>query len=117
MSSKELFEKEIQFVTHRKGFKLVDPHVTGLRNGQAAAEAEAEKDRPSCPLRFEGKALLGKKIVIYVPKRYSTDGVISRERLATEGFCGFAERSRELYECRMTFKPNSTEQWRIEVVE
>jgi hypothetical protein len=115
MSNKELFEKEIQFVTHRKGFKLVEPHIGEREEEPAAGKSKAVQ--PSCPLRFEGKALQGKTIVIYVPKKYCPAGAISRERLATEGFCGFAERSKELYDCRMTFRPNSTDQWRIEVAE
>ena len=113
MSSKEVFEKEIQFVTHRKGFKLVDPHV-GTHSRQSIHLKE-DADHPSCPLRFEGIALLGKKIVVHVPKRYCHDGIIIREKLAIEGFCGFAERSKELYDCQMSFKPNSTDQWRIEI--
>jgi hypothetical protein len=114
MSNKEMFEKELQFVTHHKGFKLVDPHL-GVCPERSSGEAKMEK--PSCPIRFEGKALLGKKIVVYVPKKYCEDGTVSRERLATDGFCGFAERSKELHDCRMVFKPNATEQWRIEIME
>jgi hypothetical protein len=115
MSNKELFEKEIQFVTHRKGFKLVDPHVMSFPEKEMKKEGNIEQ--PSCPLRFEGKALLGKKITVYVPIRYCPNGTISRESLATEGFYGFAERSRELFECEITFKPNLKDQWCIEVSE
>lgn len=115
MSNKELFEREIQFVTHRKGFKLVEPHIGGCEEELAAKGSKS--DQPSCPLRFEGKALQGKQIVIYVPKKYCPGGAISRERLATEGFCGFAERSKELYDCRMSFRPNATDQWLIEIAE
>lgn len=118
--SKEQIEKEMQLVSRRNGFKLVDFH--GGRepgNGNGNARKEMEK-KPSCPIRFEGKGLLGKKIVVYVPKRYCSDGELtmkSRERLAAEGFCSFAERSKELYECRMEFKANDSDQWKIEVVD
>jgi len=115
MSNKEQFEREIQFVTHRKGFKLVDPHLTGA--SPASAAEGCTEDQPGCPLRFEGKALLGKTVVIYVPKKYCIDGAISRERLAEEGFCGFAERSKDLYDCRMIIKSNTLDQWRIEVMD
>ncbi len=114
MTSKEQFEEQIQFVTHHKGFKLVDPHAGGA---SPASCVEVKTEQPGCPLRFEGKALLGKTVVIYVPKKYCIDGTINGDRLAEEGFCGFAERSKELYDCRMIFKPNTIEQWRIEVMD
>lgn len=120
MASKEQLEQEMQLVSRRNGFKLVD--FSGGRaepkngNGQSA-EREI---KPSCPIRFEGKGLLGKKIVVHVPKRYCSNGELnfmSRERLAAEGFCNFAERSKELYHCRMEFKANDTDQWKIEVID
>ncbi|MFB3925613.1 MAG: hypothetical protein ACE14T_06125 [Syntrophales bacterium] len=119
MASKEQFEKEIQIVAARKGFKLVDPH-TILPAGKPEKKEEARAEASSCPLRFEGKALRGKKIIIYVPQKYCDNGSISLhagERLAREGFCGFAERSKEIYDCELLFRPNTKNQWRIEVTD
>ena len=116
MTSKEMFDKEVQFVAHRKGFKLVDPHVE-LPAAKPVREKTQATEPLSSPLRFEGKALLGKTITVHVPKRYCVEGVISRERLVDEGFCGWAERGRELYDCRLIFKPSSMDQWKIEVTE
>lgn len=118
--SKEEIEKEMQLVSKRNGFKLVD--FQGGRepkNGNGRAEPE-KAVKPSCPLRFEGKGLLGKKIVVHVPKRYCSDGELtlkSRERLAAEGYCSFAERSKELYDCQMVFKANDSDQWKIEIID
>ncbi|MFA7464900.1 MAG: hypothetical protein WCY54_07585, partial [Syntrophales bacterium] len=59
-------------------------------------------------------------IVVHVPKRYCTDGAINnqaKERLAREGYYGFAERSKEIYDCELVFKANSKEQWLIEISE
>jgi len=119
MASREQFEQEIQLVASRKGFKLVDPHTippAQLRR----QKREPVKEMPSCPLRFEGAVLRGKKIIIHVPKKYCDNGNISEhasERLASEGFRGFAERSKDICECELSFKPNTTDQWRIEVTE
>jgi len=117
-ASKEQMEKEMQLVSRRNGFKLVDFHGgREPKNGNGEIEQEI---KPSCPIRFEGKGLLGKKIVVHVPKRYCADGEVtlkSRERLAAEGYCSFAERSKELYECQMVFKANDSDQWKIEIVD
>lgn len=118
-ASKEQIEQEMQLVSRRNGFKLVDFHG-GREPKNGNGNSEKQEIRPSCPIRFEGKGLLGKKIVVHVPKRYCADGELtlkSRERLAAEGFCSFAERSKELYECQMVFKANDSDQWKIEIVD
>ncbi len=117
-ASKEQIEQEMQLVSRRNGFKLVDFKGREPKNGNG--NSEKQEIKPSCPIRFEGKGLLGKKIVVHVPKRYCADGEVtlkSRERLAAEGYCSFAERSKELYECQMVFKANDSDQWKIEIVD
>lgn len=118
-ASKEQMEQEMQLVSRRNGFKLVD-FQGGREPKNGNGNSEVKEMKPSCPIRFEGKGLLGKKIVVHVPKRYCADGELtlkSRERLAAEGYCSFAERSKELYECQMVFKANDSDQWKIEIVE
>ncbi|MEN6463683.1 MAG: hypothetical protein ABFD62_00735 [Syntrophaceae bacterium] len=118
-ASKEQMEKEMQLVSRRNGFKLVDFHGREPKNGNGNSQPE-QAVKPSCPIRLEGKGLLGKKIVVHVPKRYCSDGELtyqSRERLAAEGYCSFAERSKELYGCQMVFKANDCDQWKIEIVD
>jgi hypothetical protein len=119
MANKEQFEKEIHLAAARKGFKLVDPHQQTPLVVKPEAPVRKEEEL-SCPIRFTGKGFLGKKITVYVPKKYCTNGTINsqaRERLAREGYCGFAERSKEIYDCELVFKANSKEQWLIEIAD
>jgi len=109
-TTKEQFEQEMQSVSKRNGFKLVD-----FQDGK-----EIGIMKTACPIRFEGKGLLGKRIIVHIPKSYCFDGEItqkSREKLGSEGYCGYAERSKELYGCSMVFKANDSNQWKIEIVD
>lgn len=95
------FPAAIQGTSRAQGFRL---HSVGAQ--------------ACCPVRLEGSALKGKKITLTVPARYCQEGKISRyapDVLASEGFCGFVERSHTLSNCTIKFAAGVKNQWKIKV--